>query len=131
MVDNNFITRADAEAAKAMPLGLVSQRAEYSTVDAGYFMEEVRRQLIDKFGEQADDGPNSVYAGGLWVRTSLDPELQTAGANALRAGLIRYGGSRAWEKPIATLDLEQGRLARPAPELVPFDQIPATGAWAS
>jgi len=106
MVDNNFVDRASADAAKAMPLGLVTQRAEYRTVDAGYFMEEVRRQLIEEFGEQASDGPNSVYAGGLWVRTSLDPELQQAGANALRAGLLRYGGSRAWDKPIAKLDID-------------------------
>ena len=106
MVDNGYVTRAQADAAKGMPLGLVTQRAEYATVDAGYFMEEVRRQLIDKFGEQASDGPNSVYAGGLWVRTSLDPELQKAGANALRAGLMRYGGSRAWDKPIGTLNID-------------------------
>ena len=39
----------------------------------GYFMEEVRRQLIARFGENAETGPNSVYAGGLWVRTSYDP----------------------------------------------------------
>jgi len=108
MVDNGFVERAEAEAAKAAPLGLVTQRAEYSTVDAGYFMEEVRRQLIDEFGEQADDGPNSIYAGGLWVRTSLDPELQKAGADALRAGLMRYGGARAWDKPLATIDLDKG-----------------------
>ncbi|WEK46911.1 MAG: transglycosylase domain-containing protein [Candidatus Andeanibacterium colombiense] len=106
MVQNGFVTRAAADAAKAMPLGLVTQRPEYATVDAGYFMEEVRRQLIEKFGEQASDGPNSVYAGGLWVRTSLDPELQKAGADALRAGLMRYGGNRAWDKPLGTLKVD-------------------------
>ncbi len=36
-------------------------------------MEEVRRELIKQFGEKAEDGPNSVYAGGLWVRTSMNP----------------------------------------------------------
>jgi len=108
MVDNNFITRAEADAAKAKPLGLVIPRAAYSEVDAGYFMEEVRRQLIEDFGEQAEDGPNSVYAGGLWVRTSLDPELQTAAADALRAGLMRYQGNRAWDGPIATLEVGNG-----------------------
>ncbi len=108
MVSNGLVGRAEADAAKAQPLGLVSQRAEYSTVDAGYFMEEVRRQLIDQFGELATDGPNSVYAGGLWVRTSLDPELQQAGANALRAGLVRYGGGRTWDKPLKQLDISDG-----------------------
>ena len=52
-----------------------ARRPSSSSV-GGYFVEEVRRQLIDKFGETDEDGPYSVYAGGLWVRTSLDPELQ-------------------------------------------------------
>ncbi|NIQ44066.1 MAG: hypothetical protein GTN85_18550, partial [Pseudomonas stutzeri] len=76
-------------AAQARPLGLVTQRSERS-VDAGYFLEEVRRQLLAEFGETAEDGPNSVYAGGLWVRTSLDPALQVAARDSLRDGLRRY-----------------------------------------
>ena len=66
MVKNGWATPAQAAEAKAQPLGLVPRRAENYTADAGYFLEEVRRQLIEKFGENADNGPNSVYAGGLW-----------------------------------------------------------------
>ena len=51
MVENEFVTAAEAEAAKAMPLGLVNQPSLTPTVDAGYFLEEVRRELIEKFGE--------------------------------------------------------------------------------
>jgi len=108
MADNDFITQAAADAAKAKPLGLVAERSPISQVDASYFMEEVRRQLVEEFGEQAEDGPNSVYAGGLWVRTSLDSELQVAATEALRAGLISYHGSRGWAGPIATIDLDAG-----------------------
>jgi penicillin-binding protein 1A len=105
MVKNGWATSAEAAEAKAQPLGLVPRRAENYTADAGYFLEEVRRQLIDKFGENADGGPNSVYAGGLWVRTSLDTELQTAAQTALRTGLLRFSGGRAWNGPIAKLDV--------------------------
>ncbi|WP_298173035.1 transglycosylase domain-containing protein [Novosphingobium sp.] len=105
MVKNGWATPAEAAEAKAQPLGLVPRRAENYTADAGYFLEEVRRQLIDKFGENADGGPNSVYAGGLWVRTSLDTELQTAAQTALRTGLLRFSGGRAWNGPIAKLDV--------------------------
>ncbi|WP_421846205.1 penicillin-binding protein 1A [Novosphingobium sp.] len=105
MVKNGWATPAEAAEAKAQPLGLVQRRAENYTADAGYFLEEVRRQLIDKFGENADDGPNSVYAGGLWVRTSLDTELQTAAQSALRTGLLRFSGGRAWSGPISKLDV--------------------------
>ena len=38
-----------------------------------YFVEDVRRALIAKFGETEKDGRNSVYGGGLWIRTSIDP----------------------------------------------------------
>ena len=108
MASNDFISDAEAAAAKGKELGLGPIRSAHASVDAGYFLEEVRRELIERFGETAEDGGNSVYAGGLWVRTSLDPELQIASRNALRAGLLRYHGGRGWAGPIATIDLEDG-----------------------
>jgi penicillin-binding protein 1A len=108
MEANGFITGSERRAAAAQPLGLVTQRRERS-VDAGYFLEEVRRELITRFGETAEKGPNSVYAGGLWVRTSLDPQIQIAARDALREGLLRYHGGRAWTGPIATLDVSDGK----------------------
>jgi len=112
MVKNGYIGRAQADTAKAQPLGLVQRRADNYTTDAGYFLEEVRRQLIDRFGENAEDGPNSVYAGGLWVRTSLDTRLQTAAQVSLRAGLVRFAAGHGWHGPIAKVDPEhwQGEL---------------------
>ena len=109
MVENGFVNASEAEAAKRQPLGLVQQRTERSA-DAGYFLEEVRRQLIEKFGETSEDGSNSVYAGGLWVRTSLDTELQDAARDALRAQLLSYHGNRGYTGPIATLNPENGDL---------------------
>ncbi|MFY7744637.1 MAG: penicillin-binding protein 1A, partial [Erythrobacter sp.] len=110
MEANGFITGSQRREAAAKPLGLVTQRRERS-VDAGYFLEEVRRELIERFGENAEDGENSVYAGGLWVRTSLDPQMQLAARDALREGLLRYHGGRAWTKPIATIDVSEGNWA--------------------
>lgn len=112
MVDNGHLTVAQAAAEKAKPLGLVSQREDTRSADAGYFLEEVRRDLMDKYGEQAGDGPHSVYAGGLWVRTSLDTAMQDAARNALRQGMIRYHGGRGWAGPIATIDPAKGDLSR-------------------
>lgn len=108
MVANEFITAAEASAAKARPLGLVTERAE-RYADAGYFLEEVRRQLLARYGEKAEDGPNSVYAGGLWVRTSLDTEYQDGARDALRKGLLRYAAGKSW-KPVAYLDPDAGDL---------------------
>ncbi|MCZ8136557.1 MAG: transglycosylase domain-containing protein [Porphyrobacter sp.] len=110
MEANGFITGSQRREAASKPLGLVTQRRQRS-VDAGYFLEEVRRELIDRFGETAEEGPNSVYAGGLWVRTSLDPEMQIAARDALREGLLRYHGGRAWTGPLATIDVSEGNWA--------------------
>lgn len=108
MAANEFITAAEAETAKALPLGIATQQSSTRSVDAGYFLEEVRRKLIDEFGETAEDSKNSVYAGGLWVRTSLDPEMQDAARKSLRRGMVRYHGSKGWRGPIATIDLSEG-----------------------
>lgn len=109
MVANEFITPEQGTSARREDLGLVQQRQERSA-DAGYFLEEVRRQLIDKFGETAEDSGNSVYAGGLWVRTSLDMELQDAARDALRTQLLSYQGNRGWSGPVATLNPDNGDL---------------------
>lgn len=74
----------------------------------GYFIEEVRRSLMGKFGETDKDSPNSVYAGGLWVRTSMDPKMQAAAADALRNGLIRYESGRGWSGNSGTIDIGEG-----------------------
>jgi len=110
MAENGHITDAQAAAAKARDLGLIRQQAEPRSADAGYFLEEVRRQLIGRYGEQAEDGPHSVYAGGLWVRTSLDTQMQVAARNSLRAGLLRFAGGRAWHGPLATINPANGDL---------------------
>jgi len=106
MVRNGWATRAQADAAKAQPLGIVPRRVDTYDPSVGYFVEEVRRRLIDRYGEKAEDGPNSVYAGGLWVRTSLDAGMQKATQDALRDGLLRYSAGRAWHGPIARIRIE-------------------------
>jgi penicillin-binding protein 1A len=110
MEENGHITAAQRDAAQAMPLGLTAGARSEQEADAGYFLEEVRRQLIARFGEESEAGRNSVYAGGLWVRTSLDMEMQDAARDALRSALLRYHGSRGWTGPIATLDSGDGDL---------------------
>jgi penicillin-binding protein 1A len=101
-----------------MPLGTIRYGSnEKFQQRGGYFMEEVRRELISKFGQDAKDGANSVYAGGLWVRSSMNPMMQDAAAQALRDGLVRYGASGSWKDLGMKVDLSKdwaGQLDRAA-----------------
>jgi penicillin-binding protein 1A len=108
MEKNGWASAEEVAQAKAQPLGIVPRRIDSYDPSVGYFVEEVRRQLIERYGEKAEDGPNSVYAGGLWVRTSLDPELQKATQDALRAGLLRYHGSMGYRGPIEHINVNAG-----------------------
>lgn len=107
MLANGYITKAQHAAAIAAPLGTVNKRTASFESVPGYFMEEVRRQLIEKFGESADGGrnPYSVYSGGLWVRTSFDPKQQLLAQKALRNGLLRYDRGRGWTGPLGQVDI--------------------------
>ena len=114
MESNGWITAAQRDAARAMPLGLTNTGNTAIAQVGGYYMEEVRRQLIAQFGETAEDGPLSVYAGGLWVRTPYDGKMQQGATMALRKGLQRYDAGKGWSGPIATIEADdqwQSRLA--------------------
>ena len=108
MAANNFITVAERDAAMARDLVAIPQgSAQPFREMGGYFLEEVRRSLIEQYGEAAADGENSVYAGGLWVRTSMDADMQDAAAEALREQLARYDGSRGWRDLGMKIDMSQ------------------------
>ncbi|HVZ08438.1 penicillin-binding protein 1A [Rhodopila sp.] len=100
MLDDRIITAQQAAAAKAEPIVPSAFRRPPPIPGADWFTEEVRRQLIARFGG------DMTTQGGLMVRTSLDPVLQAAADKALREGLItydrRYGG---WRGPVGHLML--------------------------
>ena len=112
MYRNGYITQDQWTAAASSPLGTIRYGSnEKFQQQGGYFIEEVRRELIKQFGEQAKDGANSLYAGGLWVRSSMDPVMQNAAAAALRDGLVRFDGGRGWKDLGLTIDLGKGDWA--------------------
>jgi len=106
MARNGYITEDQRAAAAATPLGTIRYGSSAKFRDqGGYFMEEVRRDLLKRFGEKSEDGPNSVYAGGLWVRTSMVPKMQDAAAEALREGLAKFDGGRGWRDTGLSIDV--------------------------
>ncbi|MDQ3245853.1 MAG: PBP1A family penicillin-binding protein [Pseudomonadota bacterium] len=107
MEGNGYIDGQQRAAAATMPLGTIRYgSSEKFRQQGGYFMEEVRRTLLKSFGEKTEDGPNSVYAGGLWVRTSMAPAMQDAAAEALREGLAKFDGGRGWKDLELSIDVD-------------------------
>src|SRR3546814_13039094 len=121
MTRNGWITATQRDAAQAQPLGLTSAGYRAVAQVGGYYMEEVRRKLIDLFGETADDGPHSVYAGGLWVPTAYDDAMQQAMAKALRAGFIRYDRGKGGSGPLATIEAHDKWQRRRASSITGID----------
>ncbi|MDP9085440.1 MAG: transglycosylase domain-containing protein, partial [Pseudomonadota bacterium] len=108
MLANGYITQAQHDEALATPIRTIHYGSNVRVHEAGgYFLEEVRRELMKKYGEKSEDGPNSVYAGGLWVRTSMNPVMQDAAADALREGLANFDGGRGWVDPKLSLDMDR------------------------
>ncbi|WP_029074057.1 penicillin-binding protein 1A [Kaistia adipata] len=100
MVDNGFATADEAEAAKAQPLGVKTRVTSPHIFAADYYVEEVRRQLMQMYGEKA------LYDGGLSVRTSLDPGLQVMARQALMNGLVAFDEQRGWRGPVKNVAIE-------------------------
>ena len=127
MLEDGRISPVEAEEAIAAPLELRSRGAT-EFFEAEWFSEEVRRELMEVFGQE------KLYSGGLSVRTTIDPELQRAGERALRAGLQGYDRRHGWRGPLARLDgdnLEAALKSAPRPPgLSPYRLAAVTGVSA-
>jgi penicillin-binding protein 1A len=88
MLQDRKITRAQADAAKKVPLGLHLE-APANTI-APYFVEEVRRQLEKEYGVE------EVHGAGLRVYTTLDLGLQQVANKAVLDGTATYERRSGW-----------------------------------
>jgi penicillin-binding protein 1A len=117
MTSNGYLDVEEAERAKAEPLN-VNPRRRGGYVFAGeYFTEEVRREIIARYGEDA------LYEGGLSVRTTLDPEMQSQARRALHNGLIRYDTLRGFRGPVDTIEVS-GDWGVPLGEIAGLRDVP-------
>lgn len=91
MLENGYIDRGTHDRARAMPLETVQggeiEGFRQSLPPRDYFTDEIRRQLSDSFGE------DEFFAGGLAIRATVDPELQSVAAQALQGALEEYDRS--------------------------------------
>jgi penicillin-binding protein 1A len=96
--ENGWIKQADAEKARKEQLFVTSRGNAAHTFAGEYFAEEVRRDLLERYGEK------KLYEGGLSVRATLDPKLQVEARKTMTAGLIKFDEAQGYRGPLSKLD---------------------------
>jgi penicillin-binding protein 1A len=91
MLENNFITEEQAEAAKTQPLQLRSN-ANASPIHAEYVAEMVRQLVFAQYGDE-------TYTRGLDVQTTLRSQDQLAAYSALRRGIMDFERRQVYRGP--------------------------------
>ncbi|RAK51090.1 penicillin-binding protein 1A [Phenylobacterium deserti] len=113
MASAGSITHEQAEAAKREDLVVQPEPSRAKYRDADYFVEEVRRRGLTTLGPRLNEG-------GYYMRTTLDPRLQSAARTALMNGLEaydrRHGWRGAWGRVTTLADWEDvaRKTAKPA-----------------
>ncbi len=99
MVKNGYVSQAEGNKAKAEPLSVNPRVSSPDAYAAGYFAEEVRRELSERYGEK------KLYEGGLSVRTTLDPKMQVMARRALVDGLVHFDEAHGFRGAIQHIDI--------------------------
>ena len=92
MVSTGAIDQATADRARVAPVKIVNG-LEIEESSGLYFKEQVRRELVERFGWQR------VYQGGLRVYSTIDPTLQRAAETIVEKGLTDIEGRRGYKHP--------------------------------
>ncbi len=93
MSEDGIITKEQAIKASLKPIEKRNKEKK-EKIYAPYFIEEVRRKIIDDYGEDA------LYKEGLNIITTIDPVLQEYAIKSLRDGIEKYDKRYGWRGPI-------------------------------
>ncbi|MEY4978328.1 MAG: hypothetical protein RLZZ352_598 [Pseudomonadota bacterium] len=104
MLENGFITPAQAEAAKQEPLHLRAQSPQ-RTLHAEFAAELVRQAIVAQYGDAA-------YTRGLTVTTSVIGREQEAAYRAVRSGILEFERRQVYRGPESFIDLPADPSAR-------------------
>ena len=73
---------------------ILNKKKKIYLEDANYYVEDVRKSLVNKFGFE------KVYKQGFTIKTPLDLNLQATASKSLREGLIKYDKRKGWRGPL-------------------------------
>lgn len=96
MEEDGLILKEDATKASLQPI--IQKKLNYKEkIYAPYFIEEVRRKIIEMYDEKA------LYSEGLNIITTIDPEMQETAISSLRIGLESYDKRLGWRGPLENI----------------------------
>lgn len=110
MLEQNLITILEYSTAISEPITASLHTSATSTANA-YFVEQIRTQMVERFGDE-------VYRGGYQVYTTLDTDMQKVAALAVRKGVLSYDLRHGYRGNEGVLDVpatlnQQGAIALP------------------
>ena len=101
MVDNSYITAAQAETAKEEPIKV---QAASTSLYAPHFTFRVREQIIRELGEK------NAYNGGYTILTSLDYNMQQLAEKEVRDHVDALKGNNVNNAALITMDPTTGEV---------------------
>ncbi|UTP41505.1 penicillin-binding protein 1A [Phenylobacterium sp. LH3H17] len=101
MAGLGWVSRQAAEAAKREDLKVQNAPSRAKYRDGDFFVEEVRRRGLATLGPRLNEG-------GYYMRTTLDPRLQTAARVALMNGLEAYDRRHGWRGAWGRVEVADG-----------------------
>jgi len=100
MLDYNYISHAEYDAAIAEPLALVDE-SDLNHLASPYFVEHIRKVATARYGNRG------LFKGGLKFYSTLDSRMQAAAESALRRGLESLDRKLGFRGPVGTVALRQ------------------------
>jgi len=93
LLDNSYIDKKKYNELMNTSISLKKRKKTYLE-DARYYVEDVRKYLVDKYGF------DKIYKQGLTIKTPINLELQSIATESLREGLEKYDRRKGWRGPI-------------------------------
>lgn len=126
MKKNGFISAAQYDSIRVLPLGLNYTKVDHQTGLAPYFRESLRGKISDLLSEKNPDGtykiaksdgtPYNIYSDGLKIYTTIDSRMQEYAEWAVQEHLKFelqedfFNNNKKWKNPPFSNDLDQGQI---------------------
>ena len=96
LYENSYINKNEYETLKKKEIKTKKRKIKLLE-EANFYTEEVRRIISNNYGY------DSLYKGGLSIRTPLNSNYQIQALKSLREGLEEYDKRHGWGKPLANI----------------------------